>query len=328
MSYVDMEWLLLIAAVFTSAIALLDCLVLSKHRGQIATPTWIIKCHHSYPWFIFFWLVVLLGFSTSPQMGITVFDFPLILTLTVILSGLIVLADVCWLAKKRKAKGQAKASSVIESARSFFPVLLLVLVIRSFIAQPFHVPTGSLEPTVLPGDFVFTNQFIYGLRLPVINTKIVPITEPKRGDIVVLRWPVDPQVDFVKRVIGLPGDHIIYKNKQLIINGIPATLTPIGPAIDEEPGENITVMQYQEDLLGVKHDILINPYSQGTGDLDVTVPPNHYFMMGDNRDNSDDSRTWGFVPEANIVGKAEFIIISFNPQTHHFRWDRTWQWLH
>lgn len=317
-----LEWLLLLATVFTSGVVLLDKMVLAKHRGQVTIPAWIVQCYKSFPWLLFLLIAAWLGFSVNPQMGVVTFNFPLVLTLAVIVSGLVYLLDIVWFAKRRNAI-QRTMPSWIEQARSFFPILLLVLVIRSFIAQPFHVPSGSLEPTVLPGDFVLTNQFIYGLRLPVINTKVISIHEPKRGDIVVFRWPVNPQVDLVKRVIGLPGDHIVYKNKQLIINGIPASLTEIGPATDYEPGGNLDVIAYEEDLLGVKHKILINPNAYGTGDLDITVPANAYFMMGDNRDNSDDSRTWGPMPEANIVGKAEWILLSFDPQTHKFRWDRS-----
>lgn len=322
MNYVVLQWLLLLATIFTMGVTLLDKLVLVKHRGQVATPHWITRCYRSYPWLLFLLIAAWLGFSVNPQMGVVTFNFPLVLTLAVVVSGFIYLLDICVLAKRRQAKGLALPSWV-EHAKSFFPVLLLVLVIRSFIAQPFHVPSGSLEPTVLPGDFVLTNQFTYGLRLPVLNTKIISIHEPKRGDIAVFRWPVNPQVDLVKRVVGLPGDHIVYKDKQLIINGKPATLTEIGPAIDYEDGDNLQVIEYQEDLLGVKHNILINPNALGTGDIDITVPPGQYFMMGDNRDNSDDSRTWGPAPESSLVGKAEYILLSFDPQTHKFRWQRS-----
>lgn len=321
MNYIVLQWILTLAAVLTSGITLLDKLVLAKMRGQVITPAWIVGCYKSFAWLIFLCIAAWVGFKQNPQMGIVSFDFPLVLTLAVLISGIACLIDIIFFAKRRKQNHLAMPSW-IEQSRSFFPVLFLVLIIRSFIAQPFHVPSGSLEPTILPGDFVLTNQYIYGLRLPAINTKVISIEEPKRGDIMVFRWPVNPNVDLIKRVIGLPGDHVVYRNKQLIINGVPVALTEVGPAVDYEPGGNIPVIEYEEDLLGVKHKIIINPNSPGTGDIDVMVPKGYYFMMGDNRDNSDDSRTWGPTPESSIIGKGEYILLSFDPETRKFRWDR------
>lgn len=247
-------------------------------------------------------------------------NFPLILTLAVIITGIISLIDVLFFAKKRQPA--QKPTFLIEYSRSLFPVLLIVLVIRSFIVQPFRVPTGSLEPTVLPGDFIAVNQFAYGLRLPVLNTKVIAVGEPKVGEIAVFRWPVNPDIDFVKRVIGVPGDHIVYKDKVLYINGKEATQTYIGMATDIEPTGNIAVKEYQEDLNGVKHNIIINPNGGEMQDIDVTVPAGNYFMMGDNRDNSDDSRDWGFVPESNLIGKGAMIWMSWDSQAHTVRWHR------
>jgi signal peptidase I len=250
-------------------------------------------------------------------------DFPFILTIAVLLSGIISLLDILFLTKRRLAKGQAKPGKIVEYSRSFFPVLLLVLVIRSFIVQPFRVPTGSLEPTVMPGDFIAVNQFAYGLRLPVINTKIVSISEPKTGQIAVFRWPIDTSVDFVKRVIGVPGDHIQYKNKVLYINGKEAIQSYVGFGTDYEPAPegNIPVQQYMEDLNGVKHLININPNAPAI-DFDITVPAGEYFMMGDNRDDSADSRAWGYVPERNLIGKGFFIWMNWDSQTHRINWHR------
>lgn len=248
-------------------------------------------------------------------------DFPLILTVAVLLSGFISLLDILFFSKRRLAKGQVKPGKIVEYSRSFFPVLLLVLVIRSFIVQPFRVPTGSLEPTIAPGDFIAVNQFAYGLRLPVTNTKIVNIGEPKTGQVAVFRWPQDTSIDFVKRVIGVPGDHIEYKNKVLYVNGKQATQTYIGPAIDSEPEGDIPVQQYTEDLNGVKHLININPNAP-TIDFDITVPAGEYFMMGDNRDDSADSRMWGYVPEANLIGKGFIVWMNWNSQTHRVNWQR------
>lgn len=251
------------------------------------------------------------------------FNFPLLLTILVFVSGLIWLADILFLKRRRLANNQkATEPKLIEYARSFFPVLLLVLVIRSFLIQPYRVPTGSLEPTILPGDLVAVNQFSYGLRLPVINKKIINIGEPKIGDIAVFRWPVDPNVDFIKRVVGVPGDHVVYKDKVLYINGKEAKQTLLGDGTDYEDSGNLNVKKYQEDLDGVKHDILINPYGGQIGNFDVVVPKGYYFMMGDNRDNSGDSRDWGFVPESDLIGKGFLIWMSWDSQKHRIRWNR------
>lgn len=251
------------------------------------------------------------------------FDFPLLLTCLVFLTGVIWLVDIVFFKKRRLAQNKsAPEPKIVEYAHSFFPVLLLVLLIRSFLVQPYRVPTGSLEPTILPGDFVAVNQFAYGLRLPVLNTKILSIGEPKIGDIAIFRWPVDPKVDFIKRVVGIPGDHVVYKDKVLYINGQEQILTPKGEGVDIEPDGNMTVEEYQENLAGISHRILINPNGGMEGDFDVVVPSGYYFMMGDNRDASADSRDWGFVPEANLIGKGFIVWMSWDSQTHRIRWNR------
>ncbi len=256
------------------------------------------------------------------------FNFAFYLTAVTALSGLIMLIDSLFLAKKRRAKGKPMPL-VIDYARSFFPVLLLVWVIRSFIAQPYRVPTGSLEPTILPGDFIVVSQFSYGLRLPVLDSKIIPVSEPKRGDIVCFRWPVDTKVVFVKRVIGLPGDHIVYKNKMLYINGVLADQKLISKSFDVEPGgRQYPAYLKSENLVGVQHDILVQINGGDSTHYDVVVPPGHYFMMGDNRDDSDDSRMWGFVPEENLIGKAIFIMMSWDSENHRVRWTRIGEVIH
>ncbi|MBN1684149.1 MAG: signal peptidase I [Gammaproteobacteria bacterium] len=249
-------------------------------------------------------------------------DFPLILVILTFLSGLIALIDLLFFAKPRK-KTQRKIPIIFEYSRSFFPVFLFVLVIRSFVIQPFRVPTGSLEPTVLPGDFLLVNQFIYGLRLPVLNTKILNISEPKRGDIVVFRFPAKPSVNYVKRVIGLPGDHIIYKNKKLTINGKIVPQKFIKNGFDfEPPHEYIPVKIEQENLEEKKYHIQIRPKNGEDANYDFVVPDDAYFMMGDNRDNSGDSRYWGFVPEKDLVGKAFMIWMSWGGFQDWIRWHR------
>ena len=198
----------------------------------------------------------------------------------------------------------------VEYARSFFPVILIVLVFRSFIAEPFKIPSGSMMPTLLIGDFILVNKFSYGLRLPVLGTKILSIGSPQRGDVFVFRFPNpdhDPKKqgeDYIKRVIGLPGDEISYHNKTLFVNGKEIPQSYLGPY---EPGGNSSGYEvHDETLPGVEHHILKLP-ARLSKEGDWKVPAGQYFAMGDNRDNSEDSRYWGFVPEENLVGKA-FVI--------------------
>lgn len=247
-------------------------------------------------------------------------NFPLILVTLTFIAGLIWLFDAIFFARHRKKAGK-KMPIIIDYARSFFPILLIVLIIRSFIVQPFRVPTGSLEPTILTNEFIAVNQFAYGLRLPVIHTKILHIGEPKLGNIVVFRYPGDPRVEYIKRLIGVPGDHIVYRDKVLYINGKKMQQKFIRDAIDT--GENnIPVRVMQEDLNGIKHLIYLRKTGGYTGTINLVVPPGMYFMLGDNRDGSEDSRYWGFVPEANLEGKAFFIWLSWDNQQHKIRWHR------
>ncbi|MBU0655525.1 MAG: signal peptidase I [Gammaproteobacteria bacterium] len=203
-------------------------------------------------------------------------------------------------------------SVLLEYARSFFPVLLAVLLLRSFVIEPFRIPSGSMLPTLEIGDFILVNKFAYGLRLPVLHDKILEVGEPQRGDVVVFRYPENPKVDYIKRLIGVPGDVVEWNNKTLRVNGIELDRSTIGEyiALDQHNGSRPTT-RLKEDLLGVSHDILIVPNTGGkTGS--ITVPEGHYFMMGDNRDMSNDSRMWGLVPEANLVGKAAYIWMHIN----------------
>lgn len=260
-----------------------------------------------------------------------IFDFAFYLTLAVVVSGVIALLDLLFWRKKRLKEGQ-KEPMIVEYARSFFPVLLLVLVIRSFLVQPYRVPTSSLAPTVLPGDFIAVKQYAYGLRLPVLNTKILNIGEPQRGQIFLFRYPPNPSVTFVKRVIGIPGDHIEYRNKILYINGKEADqkLLEHTHYVDEN-GLYYTENLLEEDLDGVKHKIFVQPAGGETQDIDVIVPPGHYFAMGDNRDNSGDSRTWGFVPEENLIGEAFWIFMSWDSNANGWdkvRWHRIGEKVH
>lgn len=257
-------------------------------------------------------------------------DFPLILFSVIVFSGVVVLFDFIFcLVKHEKFLEKKKRSMIIEYSRAFFPVLLLVFCVRSFVLQPYRVPTGSLEPTVMPGDFILVNQFDYGLRLPIWDKKLVSIGEPKRGQIVLLYYPVDHAFTFVKRVIGLPGDHISYVNKVLYINGKKqpqkyiTTVTRLN-----DFGQLMTYQKYQENLDGVKHDIFVIKDANHPADnfYNLVVPKNEYFVMGDNRDESDDARSWGFVPEHDLIGRALYIWMSWDPNATHWydsiRWRR------
>ncbi len=254
------------------------------------------------------------------------FDLAAFLVLGVLVTGLVWLLDRIWLAPRRRARapGVDAAEEVrepwpVEYARSFFPVFLIVLLLRSFVAEPFHIPTGSMIPTILIGDFVLVNKFSYGLRLPITDTKVVPVGEPRRGDVVVFRYPVNPRVDFVKRIIGVPGDHIVYRNKTLYINGHEEAQRILGPYYGPEV-QGVTLRM--EDLDGREHEILTMPGRAGAeGEYDV--PPHSYFVMGDNRDNSNDSRYWGFVPEKNLVGKAFVVWLNLDGFPHRMpNWSR------
>lgn len=250
------------------------------------------------------------------------FDFPFILTTVTIVAGFIWLVDILIWGRTPKT---AKHPLVLEYAKSFFPVLIFVLIVRSFIVSPFRVPTGSLEPTVVPGDFLLVEHYSYGLRLPVWDNVIIPVSHPKHGDIVVFHWPGNPaKVDFVKRLIGVPGDHISYINKVLYINGKQASQKFLRYATDSESSVagTWTVKVMQEDLDGVKHLIYVNPKSPAHNFKNLVVPKGEYFMMGDNRDGSDDSRYWGFVADKYLIGKAFLVWLSWDSKTDSVRWHR------
>lgn len=250
-------------------------------------------------------------------------NFALCLLVLSLITGVIYLLDVLFLAKKRR-HGK-KAPRWIEYGRSFFPIFLTVLLIRSFLFEPFRIPTGSLEPTLLVGDFLVVNKFIYGLRLPVWEKKILALKSPQVGDIVVFRWPPNPKLDFIKRVVGVPGDVVQYHHKILTINGKEAKQEFFQYTADESSGN--PVAEYRENLNGVVHSIYRRP-DVSSQDFEVTVPPNSYFVMGDNRDDSADSRYWGFVNDRYLRGKAMFSWMSWDSKQWTIRWRRIARAIH
>lgn len=259
-------------------------------------------------------------------------NFALILFIALAVTGAIWLLDVLLLKKNRAP--DAKEPMLVEYARSFFPVILIVFGLRSFLVEPFKIPSGSMLPTLLIGDFILVNKFTYGIRLPVINKKIVPLNNPERGDVMVFRYPLDDTLDYIKRVVGVPGDTVEYRNKQLTINGQLISERDAGTYSYTSHGLNyVTAMLRKEKLGNAEHVTMVQkelpsvlpsqvrenfPYrqnctydAQGSGFV-CKVPQGYYFMMGDNRDASNDSRYWGFVPEENIVGKAFFVWMNFD----------------
>ena len=249
-------------------------------------------------------------------------SFAFILFFLSLISGLIVLADYLVLAKRRK---NAKMPKWIEYGHSFFPVFITVLLFRSFVIEPFRIPSSSLEPTLLVGDFVAVNKFAYGLRLPVWETKVIPWQSPRVGDVAVFRWPPNPSYDYIKRVVGAPGDTVSYHNKQLSINGVPVPQTFIKYTIDESSGQPVAL--YSEKLNGITHSIYTRP-TVPASDFEVTVPEHAYFMMGDNRDDSADSRYWGVVDDQYLRGKAFITWMSWGGLHDLIRFNRIGRFIH
>jgi signal peptidase I len=274
-------------------------------------------------------------------------DFSAVLLLITVATGVIWGLDVLLFRRRRAAAAQAAGKSLdaipepgtVDYARSFFPVALVVLLLRAFVFEPFRIPSDSMMPTLLDGDFIIVNKYAYGLRLPVLNRKFLAVGEPQRGDVVVFRYPLDPSVNYIKRLVGLPGDHVEVENDRITVNGQPIPFRVVGRYND---GCYVNMQLAVERLADHDHHVLVCP-----GVLDVTpeplpgcdrrevrgyscgerpssmlpaerfsrvVPPGMYLMMGDNRDNSEDGRAWGFVPEDNLVGKATRIWFNWDLQ--------------
>jgi len=281
-------------------------------------------------------------------------NFALILFVLTIGTGIVWFLDVFVLAKQRRAAADAALAAYdarnaklasdgirveenkraeieanllrqplwVEYSGSFFPVIALVFFLRSFLYEPFKIPSSSMLPTLFVGDLILVNKFAYGIRLPILNKKVIEVGNPQRGDVMVFKYPEDPSVDYIKRVVGVPGDQVVYKNKRLLINGNEMTYEAKPDFLDDE--HLIYFKQYTENLTGVNHQILNSDQAPAdvrdphnfpkrenctynSDGFACVVPQGEYFMMGDNRDNSLDSRYWGFVPDQNIVGKAFFI---------------------
>jgi signal peptidase I len=254
-------------------------------------------------------------------------DFQAFMVLALLVSGIIWAADAWFFAPRREQSlaGGGKEPVLVDYARSFFPVILIVLLLRSFLVEPFRIPSGSMMPTLLNGDFILVNKFAYGLRLPLLGTKLVEINEPARGDVVVFRFPGDPSVDYIKRVIGLPGDRVTYYRDRLTINGEPVAQMNKGSYAGTGVAMSMSgVSLRQETIDGVVHDILEDP-RRYTREGEYIVPEGEYFVMGDNRDNSNDGRFWGTVPEANLVGKAFLIWMNWDSVDGSITWGRLGQ---
>lgn len=254
-------------------------------------------------------------------------DFALIMFLALAATGLIWGLDYLFGAPRRRRKLAAleqrgalapeiekagKEPLLVEYARAFFPVILIVFLLRSFLVEPFRIPSGSMLPSLLVGDFILVNKFTYGIRIPVVNYELVGINKPQRGDVMVFRFPVNPSDNYIKRVVGLPGDRITYRDKQLYVNGTLVERSPVdSPYLYRESNRLMDAHEYVENLDGVRHAVLLTSGIQQEP-MEFVVEPGHYFVMGDNRDHSNDSRYWGTVPERNLVGKAFLIWFSWD----------------
>ena len=266
-------------------------------------------------------------------------DFPTILVAATLFTGLAWLFDSLLLSPARNRKAAIllddgisaesaqlakvmKEPTWVEYCKSFFPVILAVLLLRSFLVEPFRIPSGSMMPTLEVGDFILVNKFTYGIRLPVLDVKVIEVGKPERGDVVVFRYPKDETIDYIKRVVGLPGDRIGYYNKLLLVNGEAVAQVPAGVYVGKGSGMSMSGASQRTEILGgVEHNILVMPRTPGL-EGEFVVADDEYFMMGDNRDNSNDSRYWGTVPESHLVGRAFRVWMNWDSANGGVEWDR------
>ncbi len=320
--YMDWEligWLVLGA----SGLVIVAGVVMRKKSVLPAEPA---ATHSLRPWLEIAWPAFFIAAMAMLTLK-DVMGFAAVLLLAIVITGVIWGFDAAVLKRKR---GAASEPAVVEMARSFFPVIVVVFFLRSFLYEPFKIPSESMLPTLHVGDFILVNKYAYGVRLPVINKTIVETGSPQRGDVMVFRLPPNPAKDLIKRVIGIPGDKIAYQDKRLTINGKPVDVQNLGIATEVDSQLGLQRFEsLREKFSGKPHAVRVNPDTPVLNLAGVkqfpyrdqceysysgfvcTVPAGHYFMMGDNRDNSDDSRYWGFVPDQNIVGKAVAIWMNF-----------------
>jgi signal peptidase I len=310
----DWEFIAMVAAIAAAAVIAWDWAI-TKGRERSEARKGILEV--AWPVLFIALMGLLLKFT----------DFAAVLLLAAIVTGLIWLWDVKW-ARPRRMADQPEPI-VVDMARAFFPVIVVVFLIRSFWMEPFKIPSGSMKPTLLVGDFILVNKYTYGIRLPVINKKIIDVNPVRRGDVVVFRYPADPSVDYIKRVIGTPGDKIVYRGKRLTINGEQVAVQGSGYYTDAELNY-LRLPTFMEKIDGKSHQMMIVPAEPPVNLSQVrqfphrdnceynddgfscTVPAGHYFMMGDNRDQSSDSRYWGFVPDDHIKGRAFLVWMNFS----------------
>lgn len=325
MNWEMIGWVALVA----SGLVIVAGFFVGREKTVVAAPAGAgtASAHPIHPWLEIAWpvfFIAVMGMLTLKD----VMGFPAVLLLATVITGIVWAGDAFVLKKSRSAASSEPV--VVEMARSFFPVILIVFVLRSFLYEPFKIPSESMVPTLVVGDFILVNKFTFGVRLPVVNKKVFDVGLPKRGDVMVFRYPVDPTKDFIKRVVGTPGDKIVYKNKRLTINDQPIPTEQLEAqtrvddrlaiqsydVIREKLGDKPHISYVDSRMPDVRLGGVLQFQNRGNcayndEQMTCTVPAGHYFMMGDNRDNSEDSRYWGFVPEDNIVGKAVLVWMNF-----------------
>ena len=253
-------------------------------------------------------------------------DFALLMFLGIVFTGSVWLGDRVFFAPARREAAlrtdgsvEVREPTLVEYCRAFFPVIVVVFLVRSFVVEPFRIPSGSMLPTLEVGDFILVNKFVFGLRLPILHQEIVDFGEPQRGDVVVFRYPPKPSVDYIKRVVGVPGDHIAYYDKILYVNGKAVTDADSAEVQPAQSGPDRVLLGESQNGHSYRIQWMRGiPSREGERE----VPPGHYFVMGDNRDNSKDSRIWGFVPESHFVGKAFMIWMSWDAERFRVDIDR------